>query len=313
MPTFSWQKTFVDNSKPYINAEFLNSLQASMEDLYASSALQFLNTSSSSGKNYDLDAVDDSVTSSPEKPFMFSFIPNQDNEDNATVTLPFDDGKTYPIYSTETGEPIEAGVLKKNSAVYMVVAKNEQGQDVAYVSYGIHLAKRMKRVPGYFDDHPVNQQSPLVGGIANNLNYNGTMHAVAFYGAVYNPASADFAEGYPVVGEYQPGDVIAINPDGTYSKNTIFENNRILGIVSDEYAVFCGTSYGETPIAECGRVHAKVHGTCFAGDYLVADGDHLVCHPSVLPDAHIGTIIAQALEPKYTEQTERILVRIYRR
>lgn len=293
-------KFFVDNSYPYINAEFLNKFQYDYLDLKNNSSNSYRATSESQSPIYVLDGAD-GIEAPTDYPALISFIPDHTNAANEKIKMPWSDS-LFDIYNPDTKEKIEPGLLEKDVPVIL----SFDGQKF-WLHKGNHLEVRPGHEDGYFDRLNTDPYG------TSRLNYNGYMWATRFYGAVYNPYSADFAEGYPVIGEHKPGDLIAINPDGTFSKNDKDYNTKILGIVSDEYAILCGTDFGDTPIAECGRVHAYVKGSCIAGDYLRAEGDHLVFCSEYDRDIPVGTIIAQALEEKQTEGIEKILVRINRR
>lgn len=136
------------------------------------------------------------------------------------------------------------------------------------------------------------------------------MYARKFFGAVFNPSAADFAEGYPIRGEFEPGELMCVTTDGYFERNAQEGNTHCIGIVSDEFGIFLGSEFGSVPIACAGRVHAKVDGRCCAGDFLIAseiDGCLKPCDLSVAPR---GGVYAMALVPKETNGIDRILVQI---
>lgn len=297
---YDWMQFFIDKSAPYINAEFLNKFQYDYLNLKNNAFAVYQTTSESASPYYVLASIGE--TEAPtEYPTLISFIPDHANVFGEKIKMPWDNSY-FEIYNPDTKQPVEADMLQQGVPVILSFDGNK-----FWLHKGNHLEVRATHQESYFDRLDTNPTGTA------RLNYNGYMWANRFYGAVYNPYSADFAEGYPVIGEHKPGDLIAINPDGTFSKNTKDYNTKILGIVSDEYAVLCGTDFGDTPIAECGRVHAYVKGSCTAGDYLRAEGDHLVFCSEYDRDIPAGTIVAQALEEKQTEGIEKILVRINRR
>ena len=115
-------------------------------------------------------------------------------------------------------------------------------------------------------------------------------------------------------GEFESGDLIAINDFGQYQKNTIEGNQHTVGIVSREgqYGALFGTDYGDVPIAMCGRVLANVSGRCVPGDFLIAShipGAIKACDADTVPRM---AICGMALEGKETTEVGQILVQVTR-
>lgn len=292
--------TFIDRSAPYISAAWLNNLQDFVATVgkMVSEPCTYI-AASSSGGNYVLSGNRAEAPAANELPMRFTFIPSQNNTEGATITAPW--GTEYPIYDKSINGAIMEGIIRAGQPVDFLFdgSKFWVAGDGNYLQYG-----RSANQSGYFDKG----DSTPTG--TTRLNYSGYMYATRFYGAVYNPSSADVAEGYNVCGKVSTGEVVAIYPDGSIWRNDIDSNPCALGIVSDEYAVLLGTKYGSTPIAECGRVHAKVSGDVHAGDLLCSDNDGglRVCSAD-----NYGCILARALETKLTDATQKILVHIERR
>lgn len=139
------------------------------------------------------------------------------------------------------------------------------------------------------------------------IRYNGYLRATRVYGMYYSD-NADYAEAYPVEGEYEPGDLIAITPDGFW-RNTLPGNRRILGFVSDSFACCIGCQ-GENrvPIALSGRLWVKAQGPVEPGDLLVAGELPGTVKAGYIP----GGVAAQALEGKPGRQVGRVLAKVIR-
>lgn len=286
---------FVDGSAPYLNAANLNKIGDAIEDLASTALEPCTYNAGSSANNIMLNTINTQPTYG-ELPLIYSFISGVTNNADATVQ-PIWASTPLPIYDSSTGERVLAGVIKSGTPCAIVY----DGQKMWVDGHGGGTFTLSPDTPGSFNRTTTNPT-----GITR-LNYNGYLHATQMYARAYNSTStADIAEAYPVSGEYEPGDLIAIVGDEQYEVNDKPENHRILGIVSDEYAMLLGQDYGKCPVACAGRIHAKVQGTCQAGDYLVA-GTERGCISKGRGD---GIVVAQALADKRTEGVERILVRI---
>lgn len=301
-------KEFHDNAEPYITAQFLNDLQDFLvetnEGLLTSEKPLVDDTAS----NYTFANNDRTTLTEDDFPLRVLIRASKNSVNSDTFTYKYNGGQSSIsgyIYDMSTKGNIKENVILKDYIYELFITSESEDDSTVYKAYAFLDAGYLKYGLDGGKFNTLNQYPTQT----TRLNYNGYMYATRFYGAVYNPASADFAEGYPVVGDCKPGDVIAIEPDGTFKKNDIDCNERILGIVSDEFAMLVGTEFGKTPIAECGRVHANVRGYCSAGDYLCAEGDHLIA----CANDSVGIVVAQALEPKFTEGIEKILVRINKR
>ena len=288
--------TFVDGTDQYLNASNMNKIGTAIEQL-ASTAFEPCTYSGASTSSTITLTTDTTAPSSSELPLAYSFIPTVATSSGANVQTSWSTNP-IPIYDISTGAVALGGTIKANVPVTLiydgtVMWVEGHGGGMFTLSTG--------NIPGTFD-----RTTTRPTGVTR-LNYSGYLYATQMYADAYNSsATADIAEGYPVSGDYEPGDLIAIVGSEQYEVNDKPENHRILGVVSDEYAMLLGQDYGKCPVACAGRVHAKVAGTCQAGDYLVASTER-GCLSIGRGD---GIVIAQALADKTDHQTARLLVRI---
>lgn len=283
--------TWVDNSAPYINAANLNHMEQGIYD--ASTFIDGIsqlpctyNSGSSTAGNIVLQTGHDSTEpSASEIPISLVFIPTVNNNAGSTITTEWG---SYPLYDKSTNAAIKANVIVANQPCEVYY----DGSKWWYAGYGGYL--RISNTANTDSFFYLGNTNPTG---TTRLNYSGYLYTTRLYGAVYNP-SADIAECYHVDGECVPGDLIAIEMDGSLWRNDILCNDRVLGFVSDEYAVCLGVGKGETPIAIAGRVHVNCVGPILPGDYLVGSSipgcvqsakDDLTSVPR-------GAIVAQALE-----------------
>ncbi len=120
----------------------------------------------------------------------------------------------------------------------------------------------------------------------------------------YNSASADIAEMLPAVSGLEPGDVLAIGPDGRLIRSTEAYQSTVMGVYSTRPGFVGGMpvdgeTTGKVPLAVVGIVPVKASGEGGAiqpGDLLAASATpgHAM---KAKADAPQGTVIGKALEP----------------
>lgn len=295
--------TFVYNQAPPITDVEMNKIGDALTYLAKMSCEKATFSASSTAANYMISIPNYSAPPSAELPLAIVFTPTITNISGLTAT-PSWGSIAYPVYDISTNAAIYAGEVKQNQPIAMLFdgSKFWVTGGGKYLKYGITAQQN-----GYFD------QSTSTPTGDTRLNYNGYLYTVRLYGAVYN-TGADVAEGYPVSGEYEFGDLVSVLPDGTYAVNTDPFTSSGVGFVSDEnqYAALYGMNFGTTPVALVGRVAVKVDGVCRAGQYLCAGavkGTVVVCD---LASAPRGSIYAMALENKGTSDVGLVLAQIVR-
>lgn len=138
-----------------------------------------------------------------------------------------------------------------------------------------------------------------------NITCNGYMSASKVYNAVYN----DLAEGYIPGEKLEPGDIVEIREDGKVYKAE-YNSNKIVGVVSDEFADCYGASIKEIESGEkiavglIGKVHVKVKGS-------VKIGDPICCLEQGIGASFNGRKIGKALETKHENGIYKVLCLIY--
>lgn len=298
---------FVNEEAPAWNATQANKMGAGVEaNADAINSLPTdpatFNATGSSSSNYNMTSYRTSAPDSGELPLSHIIIPTITNAAGATIT-PSWDSTAYPIYDRSTNAQVTASMIKANQPVQV----DFDGTKFWVTAGGAYpQISATANTNGYFD------RGTTAPTGTSRLNYSGYMYATRFYGAVFNETASDFAEGYEVLGDIEPGEVVMVRDDGLFAKNVISGNTKIVGICSNEYGCLLGTQYGTTPIAEAGRVHAKVNGSCNAGDYLFGDsypGALVVCDPESAPR---GSICARALETKCDTNIGKVFVQIVR-
>lgn len=260
------------------------------------------NATGSSSSNYNVTSYRSAAPDSGEYPLSMIITPTITNAAGVTITPSW--GTTaYSVYDRSTNAQATASMIKADQPVQVIF----DGSKFWVTAGGAYpQISATANTNGFFD------RGTTAPTGTSRLNYSGYMYATRFYGAVFNETAADFAEGYEVLGDIEPGEVVMVRDDGIFAKNVIRGNTKIVGICSNEYGCLLGTQYGTTPIAEAGRVHAKVNGSCNAGDFLFGDscpGTLIVCDPETAPR---GSICARALETKCDTQTSKVFVQIVR-
>lgn len=299
--------TFANGTSPAINETEMNKIGAGIElmksafgAIHVDSAAY--NATGSTSSNYNATSYRTSAPSAGELPLLFVLQPAITNAAGATIT-PSWSATAYQIHDMSTNAQVIANVVKANQPTIFIFDGTK-----FWVNGGgnyLQLAATANTA-GYFDKGTTTPTG------TTRLNYSGYMYATQFVGAVFNASASDFAEGFDVCGTPQPGELIKVNPNGTYEVNDTPLNKKTVGIVSsgEQYGMLFGTNYGETPIAICGRVKAKVSGYIEAGDNLVAayEKGRLM---AALDGYDSRSICAIALEPNESEFGE-ILVLVKR-
>ena len=307
MQTSFTKTTFVQGTSPAINATELNKLGAGIETMKSAFGAIHVdsatyNATGSTSSNYIATSYRTSAPSAGELPLLFVLQPAITNAAGATIT-PSWSATAYQIHDMSTNAQILGSVVKANQPTVFVF----DGTKFWVNGGGNYLQlNATANTAGYFDKGTTTPTG------TTRLNYSGYMYATQFVGAVFNASASDFAEGFDVCGVAQPGELIKINPNGTYEVNDTPLNKKTVGIVSsgEQYGMLFGTNYGETPIAICGRVKAKVSGYIEAGDNLVAayEKGMLMSAPS---NCDNRSVCAMALESNESEFGE-ILVLVKR-
>ena len=302
------KSTFVNDTEPNLSEEEMNKITTGIDDLVAAlediriDSAEF-NAGSSTAANYAITSYRGSAPSAGEVPMAILILPTITNSAGLTIT-PSWDSTARQVWDMSTNAQVIASVIKENQPVMVAF----DGTKFWVNGGGNYLQYSASPSNGYF-----NKGTVAPSGTARN-NFEGYLYATKFFGAVWNESAADFAEGYPVEGECEFGDLIMINKLGKYEINNIDANSKIIGIVSKEgqYGAFFGTNYGSTPVAICGRVFAKIDGKCEAGDFLVAGSEAGTLKSCDGDTAPRMSICAMALESKDTLDVDRVLVNIVR-
>ena len=245
------------------------------------------NNSSTSGNIALTTGHSSSAPEENELPISVVFISGVTNTAGMTISTEWG---TFQLYDKSTNNQIGAGVIKSGQPceIYFDDSKWWYAGDGRYLQYALVGSN----VDGYWD------KSTTAPTGTTRLNYSGYLYTTRLYGAVYNP-SADVAECYDVQGDYLPGDLIAIGLNGEFLQNDISGNDRVLGFVSDEFAICLGVEHGKVPVAIAGRLHVNCIGPVLAGDYLtgsVVPGRVRSVSSTEMNDLPRGAIVAQALE-----------------
>jgi hypothetical protein len=121
-------------------------------------------------------------------------------------------------------------------------------------------------------------------------------------GCMHDLSPADFAEVMPVVSDPEPGDVLAIGPDGQLSASTEPYQSSVVGVYSTRPSYVGGAANlgkeGYAPLAVVGLVPVKAsaeNGPIAPGDLLVSSSTpgHAMKAGSSPP---VGTVVGKALE-----------------
>lgn len=296
-----------DAASPAIDADFLNkvcnileSLGIQTNELNSKSVTPIAVTNTGSPATaYTLDVTN---VAEPTNPTMFIFTPTVTSTGSAKINAQWSgesSATAYDLYDLSTGNLVTASTVKANQPNILIFdgTKFWLIGDENYLKLTTDTT-----LGGYF------YKGTTTPTKTTRLNYNGYLYATRLYGAVYNSNSADIAEGYPIKDDVEAGDIISINENGEYVKNTIAYNPKCIGVVSDSFAALYGTKYGGIPVALCGRVGVKVAGECHAGDMLVASGEPgVACVAYDTSGLSNFQIIGMALENKTDIGVSRVL------
>ena len=300
--------TFANGGAPAVNATRLNAMGNGIKaNADAISSLPTdpakFNVTGSSSSNYKVTSYRTVAPSSSEYPLSMVITPTITNASGVTITPSWTGASAYPVYDRSTNAQVTANMIKANQPVQVEF----DGSKFWVTAGGAYpQISATANTSGYFD------RGTTAPTGTSRINYSGYMYVTRLYGAVFNETASDFAEGYEVLGDIEPGEAIMVRDDGVFVRNSIYGNTKVVGICSDEYGSLLGTQYGTTPIAEAGRVHAKINGSCNAGDYLIGDsipGALVACDINSAPR---GSVCARALEPKCDTNIGKVFVQILR-
>lgn len=172
---------------------------------------------------------------------------------------------------------------------YAVINGSVVSWSAWFARFGANQKPKAWEIDGY-------DQSTAVPTATTMLRWNGYLRATRVYGMFFSD-NADLAEAYHVLGDTRPGTVIVIEEDGRLIPCYSDMSTKVLGVVSDSYAVLLGakgSNMDDTPIAMTGRVPVRVAGKVAAGQYLVTSSVK-GCARAV--EEYIpGAVIGQALE-----------------
>ena len=289
--------TFVDGAAPYLNADNLNKIGTAIEQLASTAFEPCTYSQESTDRVLVLTTSSTAPNPNTELPLAYLFVPTRAFLAEATVQTSWSE-TNIPIYDSTTNAVISENTIRANIPCVLVY----DGTKMWYEGHGGGVfTMASASTSGTF-----NRTSTRPTG-TTRLNYNGYLYATQMSADAYNSsATADIAEGYPVIDDCEPGDLICIAGDEQYEVNDKFLNPKTLGFVSNEYAAFFGKEYGRTPIACAGRLHVKVHGVCHAGDHLVPSAMRGHVESGEIP----GCIVAQALADKKDSGNGKVLARI---
>jgi hypothetical protein len=148
-----------------------------------------------------------------------------------------------------------------------------------------------------------NSTIDFIEGVALEGNPTGRRFRITSDGT-FSTGAGDFAELLPSKGGLEPGDVLAIGPDGNLEKATIPYQDSVAGVYSTKPAFVGGDAGDEqgniakVPLAIVGVVPVKVTdegGEIRPGDLLTSSS--LAWHAMKAErTARVGTVIGKALE-----------------
>lgn len=116
----------------------------------------------------------------------------------------------------------------------------------------------------------------VVNGNISATNNNCSQTITGF--KVFNPVFRDFAEAFEYEGAIELGDIVEISENGKVKKAVAF-SNKVVGVVSDSYAMCLGADEEEilnkskVAVGLLGRINVNVIGKVKAGDTIVCIGD----------------------------------------
>ncbi|MFB0536053.1 MAG: hypothetical protein ACETWR_13850 [Anaerolineae bacterium] len=122
------------------------------------------------------------------------------------------------------------------------------------------------------------------------------------FGCMHDLSPADFAEVMPIVSDPEPGDVLAVRPDGQLTASTEPYQSTVVGVYSARPSYVGGAANlgkdGYAPLAVVGLVPVKAsaeNGSIQPGDLLVSSSmpGHAM---KASPSPPVGTVVGKALE-----------------
>jgi hypothetical protein len=150
--------------------------------------------------------------------------------------------------------------------------------------------------------HSNTQNDPGPGGV-RNMRLDGAGNL--FVRGSYFSGGADFAEMLPAVEGLEPGDVLAIGPDGTLSLTTEPYQESLAGVFSTKPGLVGGVPDGEktdgkVPLAVAGIVPVKVtdeNGAVRPGDLLTSSSIPGQAMRASRDKVTVGVVLGKALDP----------------
>jgi hypothetical protein len=217
-----------------------------------------------------------------------------------------------------TNTPTPGGLSIANPGKVSFGLTARQVIDLNSPAYGIGVQGgvvyfRTEPPGGYFTwfmggSHSNGQNDPGPGGV-RQMRLDGAGNL--FVRGAFSPGGADFAEMLPAKGSLEPGDVLAIGPDGDLTLTTEPYQKSVAGVYSTKPGLLGGAPDGEStegkvPLAVAGVVPVKVTdegGPIVPGDALTSSATpgHAMKAATVrvggielLPS---GVVIGKAIEP----------------
>ncbi len=220
-----------------------------------------------SGKTYGIDVANSSTT---------------DDATAGRFKAAGTSGKTIGIYAENNSATDFAAAGRfvttaGTGATYGIIAKSTSTKGVGVYGYskggaggvgGKFVSYSGNLIEGWEEETPG-------GGAAwlrFKVDYNGNVYA----DGTYSSPAADFAELLPAATGLQPGDVLAIGPDGKLVRSSSRYQRSVVGVYSTRPGYLGGSTgdaAGKIPLAVVGVVPVKVsaeNGPIHPGDLLVA-------------------------------------------
>jgi trimeric autotransporter adhesin len=150
--------------------------------------------------------------------------------------------------------------------------------------------------------HSNTQNDPGPGGV-RNMRLDGAGNL--FVRGVFSPGGADFAEMLPAEPGLEPGDVLAIGPDGRLVLTTAPYQESLAGVYSTKPGLVGGATDGEStegkvPLAVAGVVPVNVNsenGPVRPGDLLTSSSTPGQAMRASRDQVTVGVVLGKALEP----------------
>jgi hypothetical protein len=226
-------------------------------------------------------------------------------------------GVNYGVYGQTNSPAGYAGYFEGNvgipgSGKLLFGTTARQVIDLNSASYGIGVQGgvvyfRTEPPGGMFTwfmggSHSNTQNDPGPGGV-RNMRLDGAGNL--FVRGSYFSGGADFAEMLPAVEGLEPGDVLAIGPDGTLSLTTEPYQESLAGVFSTKPGLVGGVPDGEktdgkVPLAVAGIVPVKVtdeNGAVRPGDLLTSSSIPGQAMRASRDKVTVGVVLGKALDP----------------